>query len=116
MRYNSRMKYDSIFVVPIPALLLVLALLAVFCFVLDQFIWLMNERWLRLHPQNPRHPYSPLFTAIGVTGVTLGFAFIVPWQYAAVSYALYIIYGGIMWWLHSRRWMFRSSPAENQND
>ena len=102
MRYNFRMIiYTERLTFVIPALFF-------FCFALDQFIWLLNERWLRLHPQNPRHPYSPLFTAIGVTGVTIGFAFIVPWQYAAVSYALYIIYGGIMWLLHSRRWMFRS--------
>jgi hypothetical protein len=81
--------------------------LFIFCFALDAFIWWMNQRWLRRHPGKLRHPYSPLFTAIGVTGVTAGLAFLVPWQYAAVSYGLYVVYGGLMWLLHARRWMFR---------
>jgi hypothetical protein len=89
-------------------LIYVVPALFVFCFLLDQFIWWLNHRWLRRHPGNPRHPYSPLFTAIGVTGVTGALALLVPWQYAAVSYALYIVYGGLMWLLHSRRWMFRA--------
>lgn len=88
-------------------LIYVLPALLVFCIALDAFIWWMNARWLKRH-SNPRHPYSPLFTAIGVTGVTAGFAFLVPWQYAAVSYGLYVIYGGLMWLLHGRRWMMRS--------
>lgn len=86
----------------------VIPALFVFCFWLDRHIWKKNEEWLQKHPDQPRHPYSPYFTALGVTGVTVGLAFLVPWQYAAVSYGLYIIYGGLMWLLHGRRWMFRS--------
>jgi hypothetical protein len=82
--------------------------LFVFCFLLDAFIWWMNQRWLRLHPGKPRHPYSPLFTAIGVTGVSIGLAFLVPWQYAVISFGLYVVYGGLMWLLHARRWMLRA--------
>lgn len=89
-------------------LIYVLPALLVFCIVLDRHIWRKNQEWLAAHPNQPRHPYSPLFTAYGVTGVTVGLALLVPWQYAAVSYALYIVYGGLMWLLHGRRWMFRA--------
>jgi hypothetical protein len=85
----------------------VVPLLFVFCLALDAFIWWLNGRWLERHA-NPRHPYSPLFTAIGVTGVTIGLGVLTDWRYAAVSYALYIVYGGLMWLLHGRRWMYRA--------
>lgn len=78
------------------------------CLLLDAFIWRMNARWLQRHPSKPRHPYSPLFTAIGVTITSVCLALIVPWQYAALSFGAYCIFGGLMWGLHSLRWWLRN--------
>lgn len=78
------------------------------CLVLDRFIWAMNRRWLKMHPGKPRHPYSPLFTALGVVITSTCLAFVIPWQYAAVSFGAYCIFGGTMWLLHGRRWWMRN--------
>lgn len=79
-----------------------------YCIWLDGYIWRKNAEWDKKHPDNPRHPYSPLFTALGVTGIHLALLFLVDWQYVAVSYAAFIIYGGMMWLLHNRRWVLRT--------
>lgn len=78
------------------------------CLLLDAFIWWMNAKWIRRHPNKPRHPYSPLFTAIGVIITSVCLAFIIPWQYAAVSFGAYCIFGGLMWILHGLRWWMRN--------
>jgi len=78
------------------------------CLLLDAYIWRTNARWLRRHPTKPRHPYSPLFTAIGVTITSGCLAFVIPWQCAAVSFGGYCIFGGLMWILHALRWWMRN--------
>lgn len=78
------------------------------CLLLDQYIWWMNRRWLKMHPNKPRHPYSPLFTAIGVIIVHTCTAFVIPWRYVLIDFAGFIVFGGLMWYLHSRRWELRN--------
>lgn len=82
--------------------------LTLYCIALDIFIWRMNHRWTQMHPNRPRHPYSPLFTALGNLALIAGLGALTNWQAAAVMLVLNIIFGGIMWRLHARRWMFRS--------
>ena len=77
------------------------------CLLLDAFIWWLNRRWLHLHPKRPRHPYSPLFTALGVVIVHVCTAFIIPWRYVAISFGAFCIFGGLMWGLHQYRWWTR---------
>ena len=78
------------------------------CWLLDKWIWKKNRDWLRDHPHNPRHPYSPLFTAIGVVIVHTCSVFVIPWQYVLVDFGGFVIFGGLMWVLHSRRWWLRN--------
>lgn len=78
------------------------------CWLLDRRIWKMNLDWLKKHPTKPRHPYSPLFTAFGVTITCTCLAAIIPWQYAALCFGAFCIFGGFMWILHSRRWWMRN--------
>jgi len=95
---------------------LVLVFLTVFCFWLDGYIWRVNIRWAKDHPDQPRHPYSPRFTAMGVTGVVaIALPFLIPWGYAAIAYALFIVYGGLMWWLHHRRWEIRVRMNQSES-
>lgn len=82
--------------------------LFIYCIALDAYIWHMNRRWLKKHPKQARHPYSPLFTAIGNIGLTIALGILTHWQIAAVLLILNIVFGGLMWLLHGRRWMFRS--------
>lgn len=84
-------------------------LLLAWCLGLDSFIWWLNLRWDQHNPQNPRHPYSPLFTAIGVSGVCLAMLLIIPWQYVAMFFAVFVVYGGLMWILHARRYWIRNN-------
>lgn len=76
------------------------------CVWLDVYIWRENHRWQKLHG-NARHPYSPRFTALGVTAVCLTLALLIPWRYVLVVYLAFCVYGGLMWYLHGRRWRLR---------
>jgi len=70
----------------------------------DWLIWKVNRWWSNRHPEHPRHPFSPLFTAIGVTYVCIGAACLIPPHLAGLVFVLFFIYGGMMGMLHFRRW------------
>ena len=75
----------------------------------DAFIWWVNLDWAKKHPTQPRHPYSPAFTAIGVTYICLGSAFLIPPILALVVYLGFFAFGGLMGLLHFIRWWWRQS-------
>ena len=75
----------------------------------DWFIWRVNTWWSKKHPTQPRHPYSPAFTAIGVSYICLGSAFLIPPVLAGVVYLGFFVFGGVMAILHLFRWWIRQS-------
>lgn len=87
----------------------VLAGLALCVIIHDRIIWAVNRWWSVKHPHQPRHPFSPLFTAMGTGYVCSGAAFIIPPALAAAVFALFFVFGGIMGLLHFRRWWIRQS-------
>lgn len=78
----------------------------ILCLALDRYIWSVNLKWTAVHG-NARHPYSPLFTALGVTIVCAMLALLIPWTYVLIVYLAFCLYGGLMWYLHGRRWRLR---------
>ena len=87
----------------------VLIFLSVCVIIHDWLIWQVNLWWSTHNPTQPRHPFSPLFTAFGVAYVCAGSAFIIPPVYSLIVFILFFIFGGIMGLLHLRRWWIRQS-------
>ena len=80
----------------------------------DWGIWKVNLWWSHRHPTQARHPFSPLFTAIGVSYVCACAAFVIPPRHALFVFSLFFVYGGIMGLLHFRRWWIRQGKGKTQ--
>ena len=80
-------------------------------YVFSRYMKHLEDEWVRVHKSQPVHPYGPPFTVVGVSFIHILTAFIIPWQYALVSYGLYIVLGGFMW---ATRWaLWRSRYGNN---
>ena len=90
--------------------------LYIWCVLLNKYIWRVNLKWAERYPDNSRHPFTPWFVAIGVTGVHLALLLLVDWRYVALAYAVYMVYGGQMWKFHQDRWLALQDQEQQVDD